>query len=405
MNITIKQDPSADWTSRNPVLDQFCLGYETDTGKAKMGDGVTAWNSLGYFAPGGATGGVAVSGGGANRVLYEDGSQNLAASSSLLFNGTGIELGASAAFGGMLNVKCANSTKGLIIDAQNSNVTDLLLVRDASSNNMFRLSSSGTIDMGLNYGSVSGGMLNLKCNDSVSAIVTKDATNNVQAILRSYTSGGTEFFKIAAGGYVHSGLSSGSVTGQAMVNIKQYDGTPGIIIQDPGANITRAFEVQDTSGNPKIQLRSTAEIYVTSSNEQMRLGYDSSNYYKTTVSSTGAVTFDAVGSGAAFTFSDNVAINGSLTLSAQNIVTDTSTGMKIGTGTTQKIGFFNATPVAQRSDMGALTDSTGGSASATIQDCTGGDTVDLSFVNDNFASLSAKINAVRTALRDMGIMA
>jgi len=46
MNITIKQDPSADWTSRNPVLDQFCLGYETDTGKAKMGDGVTAWNSL-----------------------------------------------------------------------------------------------------------------------------------------------------------------------------------------------------------------------------------------------------------------------------------------------------------------------------------------------------------------------
>ncbi|HVT37350.1 MAG TPA: DUF2793 domain-containing protein [Nevskiaceae bacterium] len=43
------------------------------------------------------------------------------------------------------------------------------------------------------------------------------------------------------------------------------------------------------------------------------------------------------------------AIAGTLTLSAQNIATDTSTGMKIGTSTSQKLGFFNATPVTQQS--------------------------------------------------------
>lgn len=42
-------------------------------------------------------------------------------------------------------------------------------------------------------------------------------------------------------------------------------------------------------------------------------------------------------------------IDGTLTLSAQNIATDTTTGMKVGTATTQKLGFYNATPVVQPS--------------------------------------------------------
>ena len=34
-------------------------------------------------------------------------------------------------------------------------------------------------------------------------------------------------------------------------------------------------------------------------------------------------------------------------MSAANIQTDVTTGMKIGTATTQKLGFFNATPIVQ----------------------------------------------------------
>ena len=40
---------AADWVSANPVLLAREIGQETDTGKIKLGDGVTAWNSLGYF--------------------------------------------------------------------------------------------------------------------------------------------------------------------------------------------------------------------------------------------------------------------------------------------------------------------------------------------------------------------
>jgi hypothetical protein len=46
--IQIRRDTAADWTSVNPTLADGEMGYETDT--EKFGDGVTAWNSLPYFA-------------------------------------------------------------------------------------------------------------------------------------------------------------------------------------------------------------------------------------------------------------------------------------------------------------------------------------------------------------------
>lgn len=43
-----RRDDSANWTTNNPVLEDGQLGFETDTLFYKMGDGVTAWNSLPY---------------------------------------------------------------------------------------------------------------------------------------------------------------------------------------------------------------------------------------------------------------------------------------------------------------------------------------------------------------------
>jgi len=54
-----------------------------------------------------------------------------------------------------------------------------------------------------------------------------------------------------------------------------------------------------------------------------------------------------------------VSIAGTLTLSAQNIATDTTTGMQIATGTTQKIGFYAATPVARQTVSGSSKPSAG----------------------------------------------
>ena len=44
-----KRDTAANWTSNDPILLEGEIGYETDTGKMKIGDGTTAWTSLDYF--------------------------------------------------------------------------------------------------------------------------------------------------------------------------------------------------------------------------------------------------------------------------------------------------------------------------------------------------------------------
>ena len=46
--ILIRRDTAANWTSANPTLAAGELGGETDTGKLKLGNGSTAWNSLAY---------------------------------------------------------------------------------------------------------------------------------------------------------------------------------------------------------------------------------------------------------------------------------------------------------------------------------------------------------------------
>lgn len=76
----------------------------------------------------------------------------------------------------------------------------------------------------------------------------------------------------------------------------------------------------------------TARLHIISTAEQLRIGYDISNYYKTTVGSTGGVTFDAVGSGAKFVFSDALeATTVKATTAGGFVSSDGSTGFT-GTG-------------------------------------------------------------------------
>lgn len=47
-----RRGTAAQWTSANPTLAAGEFGYETDTGKAKIGNGSTAWSSLSYAITG-----------------------------------------------------------------------------------------------------------------------------------------------------------------------------------------------------------------------------------------------------------------------------------------------------------------------------------------------------------------
>ena len=46
--IRFRRDTAANWTSNNPTLTTGELGYETNTGKFKIGNNTNAWNSLPY---------------------------------------------------------------------------------------------------------------------------------------------------------------------------------------------------------------------------------------------------------------------------------------------------------------------------------------------------------------------
>jgi hypothetical protein len=46
--IQIRRDTAANWTSTNPTLAAGEIGFETDTGKFKIGNGSTAWTFLAY---------------------------------------------------------------------------------------------------------------------------------------------------------------------------------------------------------------------------------------------------------------------------------------------------------------------------------------------------------------------
>ena len=61
--IILRRDGSTNWESQNPVLLSGEPGYETDTGKFKIGDGSSTWTQLNYYIGAtGATGATGVTG-------------------------------------------------------------------------------------------------------------------------------------------------------------------------------------------------------------------------------------------------------------------------------------------------------------------------------------------------------
>ena len=54
--IQVRRGTAAEWTAANPTLASGEIGYETDTGLTKIGNGSTAWTTLTYSGSGGTIG-------------------------------------------------------------------------------------------------------------------------------------------------------------------------------------------------------------------------------------------------------------------------------------------------------------------------------------------------------------
>lgn len=94
--------------------------------------------------------------------------------------------------------------------------------------------------------------------------------------------------------------------------------------------------------------------------------YDASNYVDISVTSTGLVNLNAVGSGAAFFFKDHIYME-----DAKDFSFSGTTGSKIGQGTSEKFAFWGTTPIIQpTTSVGSATFSSPGAGSAIKTDDT-----------------------------------
>lgn len=156
-----------------------------------------------------------------------------------------------------------------------------------------------------------------------------DAYYNGSSWVSSFTSSNFALYKNTdqlAVGY-NSGTTTGSTFG--------------------GFNLTDGVRFTN-NGRLGIGVAAAAKLHVLSTTEQLRVGYDGSNYYSTTVGSTGGVTFNAVGSGSAFTYSDAVTINGDLTLgtAGNKIFITTGSNASIGTSAAMTAGTITISTTA-----------------------------------------------------------
>jgi len=92
-----------------------------------------------------------------------------------------------------------------------------------------------------------------------------------------------------------------------------------------------------------------------------------------------------------------------------NVIVGSTTGTKIGTATTQKLGFYNVTPIIQPAGAGqaaataqsqtSLTDNTGGAVSTTLAAITAGASytqADMTATKNALASIAAELALVKT---------
>lgn len=136
-------------------------------------------------------------------------------------------------------------------------------------------------------------------SDSGAVIVQPDTTPNAQV-----------------GGIVWNNANGGL---RATLNINEQSGEMRWYISNGGyfptfySNNAEAMRI-DTSGKLGIGTTTiSAMVHIISTTEQLRIGYDASNYFNATVGSTGLVTFDGAGANAEFVFNKKVGINGNPT--------------------------------------------------------------------------------------------
>lgn len=105
-----RRDTAANWTSVNPVLAAGEIGYETDTNKFKIGDGVSAWTAITNYFEAGASGIGGSTGATDNAILRASGTGGSTLDTSLAIIDDSGYLGVPTASFGTVNIYSLSDT-------------------------------------------------------------------------------------------------------------------------------------------------------------------------------------------------------------------------------------------------------------------------------------------------------
>lgn len=189
-------------------------------------------------------------------------------------------------------------------------------------------------------------------------------------------SNGTNRIRIAQFGFIVTGQTAGSESGVAVIYTKPS-----------GSAIVEAARFDNTQNMGVGTLANAigARIHAISTTQQLRLGFDASNYLSATVGSAGSVTLDLVGTTPKFTFNKAIVLG-----SGVNIESNTGTGTIIFATASQKGSFWGAAAIVQPTT--AVT-------AATFAANTSG------ILNDTATFDGYTIGKVVKALRNIGLLA
>ena len=162
-------------------------------------------------------------------------------------------------------------------------------------------------------------------------------------------------------------VSDGNITNAGDINCDS------ISADDVGTGLNIIFDGTDTGDN-KITLTDNLA-------SALDITESTNSYLK----------FTTTNSGEKIVFGKDLDVSGD-----HDFIIGTSTGTKIGTATSQKIGFFNATPVVQQSGTGETTGFTGGGGTTARDDST---------FTGNVGSTAYTISDIVKALKNLGLLA
>lgn len=233
-------------------------------------------------------------------------------------------------------------------------------------------------------------------------------------IVNGITSNGARF-QVYTGAAATVGLTVGGAASQSAdyLNVNSSSGSGGDVLKlaasgaitatllDATTNaLSTAHTIQHNSSGTPAAGFGTRQLFNLHSSTTTNQNAGSVDVYWSTAthaSRTSVIAFCAVNNAAALAEILTIRGDGLFTpMDGSTINTGTTNGLKIGTATSQKIGFFNSTPIVQPSGTGTTTGFTAGAGSAVLSDST---------FTGNVGSKAYTIGDVVAHLKNLGLIA